>query len=290
MTGKIRKLRRLQPRRRALRFKGSSISKLIPNFITVAAACVGLTAIRFAVEERWDYALLAILAAALLDALDGRMARLLDASSDFGAQLDSLVDIVNFGVAPALVLYFWSLQAAGGVGWAAALFLVVCCGLRLARFNSMLGKLPPYAYNYFTGVPAPAGALLSLAPITIALAFGGNWIAHPLIVGLWTLFAAGMMVSRVPTYSFKRIKVPQSYIAPLLVVAVSVLVGLASYPWITMAALLFAYLSSLPFSVRSFYRLKSEAEKLHSGEETRGEENDIVVQERRKAGSASRRG
>lgn len=288
MIDRFPKTRR--PRRQLLRFKGSNVSRLVPNLITIAAACVGLTAIRFATEERWDFAIIAILAAAVLDALDGRMARLLDASSEFGAQLDSLVDIVNFGVAPALVLYFWSLQAAGGAGWAAALFLVVCCGLRLARFNSMLGKLPPYAYNYFTGVPAPAGALLSLAPISIALAFGGDWIAHPLIVGAWTLFAAGMMVSRVPTYSFKRIKIPQPYIAPLLVVAVSVLAGLASYPWTTLTILMLMYLSSLPFSIRSFYRLKSEAEKLNIDEEMRGEDNDIVIQEQHKAGTVSRRG
>ena len=288
MIDRFPKTRR--PRRQLLRFKGSNVSRLVPNLITIAAACVGLTAIRFAAEERWDFAIMAILAAAVLDALDGRMARLLDASSEFGAQLDSLVDIVNFGVAPALVLYFWSLQAAGGAGWAAALFLVVCCGLRLARFNSMLGKLPPYAYNYFTGVPAPAGALLSLAPISIALAFGADWIAHSLIVGAWTLFAAGMMVSRVPTYSFKRIKIPQPYIAPLLVVAVSLLAGLASYPWTTLTILVFMYLSSLPFSIRSFYRLKSEAEKLNTDEEMRGEDNDIVVQEQQKAGTVSRRG
>ncbi len=155
-----RRRRRLRGTRRLPRLKGLTVGKLIPNLITVSAVCAGLTGIRFAVDGRWEHAVIAIIVAAILDALDGRMARILNASSEFGAQLDSLSDIVSFGVAPALVLYFWSLQTAGGIGWAVTLFFIVCCGLRLARFNSMLGKLPPYAYNYFTGVPAPAGALM----------------------------------------------------------------------------------------------------------------------------------
>jgi CDP-diacylglycerol--serine O-phosphatidyltransferase len=149
-----------------------------------------LTAIRFAVESRWDYAVAAIIVAAILDALDGRMARILNAASEFGAQLDSLSDIVSFGVAPAMVVYFWSLHTAGGIGWAVTLFFIVCCGLRLARFNSMLGKLPPYAYNYFTGVPAPAGALMSLVPIVVDLAFGFGVAAHPIVAGVWSVIMA----------------------------------------------------------------------------------------------------
>ena len=148
--------RRRRRTRRLPRLKGLSIGKLIPNFITVSAACSGLTGIRFAIEGRWDYAVAAIMLAAILDVLDGRMARMLKASSEFGAQLDSLADIVSFGVATAMVLYFWTLQEAGGVGWAVTLFFIICCALRLARFNAMDGKLPPYAFNYFTGIPAPA--------------------------------------------------------------------------------------------------------------------------------------
>lgn len=264
-------------RRRMPRYKGANVSKLIPNIITVSAACCGLTAIRFAIDENWDYAVIAIIAASILDALDGRMARILNASSEFGAQLDSLADIVSFGVAPALVLYFWSLQSAGGIGWAIALFIVVCCGLRLARFNSMVGKLPPYAYNYFTGIPAPAGALISLLPITIGLAFGGAWVSHPVVVGLWALIAAGMMVSRVPTYSFKQTRIPQSYILPLFVGVCLIVVGIASYPWITLSIIALLYLSSFPFSIRSFYRLKAEAERLHEREELI-EEHDASVE------------
>lgn len=258
-----RRRKRLRAPRRIPRLKGLTFSKLIPNIITVSAACAGLTAIRFAVEGRFDFAVAAIILAAILDALDGRMARILNASSEFGAQLDSLSDIVSFGVAPALVLYFWSLQTAGGVGWAVALFFIVCCGLRLARFNSMLGKLPPYAYNYFTGVPAPAGALMSLLPTVIVLAFGIEIVSHPIVVGLWAVLMASLMVSRVPTYSFKRFKVPQPYVLPLLVFICLMFAGFAGRPWMVLTLVAVLYLATFPFSIRSFHRLKEEAERLH---------------------------
>lgn len=137
--------------RRVPRFKGLSLSKLVPNMITIGATCAGLTGVRYALNGKWEYAVVAIIVAAVLDALDGRMARLLKSASDFGAELDSLSDFVAFGVSPALILYFWTLEALGGIGWAVALFLAISCGLRLARFNTNLGRLPAYAYNYFTG-------------------------------------------------------------------------------------------------------------------------------------------
>jgi len=148
-------LSRKSPGRKIPRLKGMTVARLIPNMITVASTCAGLTGIRYALEARWEFAVAAILVAALLDALDGRMARLLRATSDFGAQLDSLSDFVAFGVSPALIVWLWSLSTLGGPGWGIALFFAVCCGLRLARFNSRLDTLPPYAYNYFQGVPAP---------------------------------------------------------------------------------------------------------------------------------------
>jgi CDP-diacylglycerol--serine O-phosphatidyltransferase len=269
-----RRRRRLRASRRIPRLKGLTVGKLIPNVITVAAACAGLTAIRFAVETRWDYAVVAIVVAAILDALDGRMARILNASSEFGAQLDSLSDIVSFGVAPALVLYFWSLQTVGGIGWAVALFFIVCCGLRLARFNSMLGKLPPYAYNYFTGVPAPAGALMSLLPMVIGLAFEIEIVAHPLIAGSWAIVMACLMVSQVPTYSFKRFKVPQPYVLPLFVVIGLMVAGLAGRPWLVLTLVAILYLMTFPFSIRSFHRLKEEAERLHDDNDEDGSPPD----------------
>ena len=258
-----RRRRRLRGSRRIPRLKGLTVGKLIPNLITVSAACAGLTGIRFAVEGRWEHAVAAIIVAAILDALDGRMARILNASSEFGAQLDSLSDIVSFGVAPAMVLYFWSLQTAGGIGWAVTLFFIVCCGLRLARFNSMLGKLPPYAYNYFTGVPAPAGALMSLVPIVIHLSFGLDMVMEPVFVGTWSVIMACLMVSQVPTYSFKRFKVPQPYVLPFFVVVGLMLAGLAGRPWHVLTLVAVMYLMTFPFSIRSFHRLKAEAERLH---------------------------
>ena len=260
-----RRRRRLRGTRRLPRLKGLTVGKLIPNLITVSAVCAGLTGIRFAVDGRWEHAVIAIIVAAILDALDGRMARILNASSEFGAQLDSLSDIVSFGVAPALVLYFWSLQTAGGIGWAVTLFFIVCCGLRLARFNSMLGKLPPYAYNYFTGVPAPAGALMSLVPIVIHLAFEVGVVMEPAVVGTWSVIMASLMVSRLPTYSFKRFKVPQLYVLPFLVVVGLMLAGLAGRPWHVLTLFTAMYLMTFPFSYRSFRRLKAEADRLHEG-------------------------
>ena len=266
-----RRRRRLRGTRRLPRLKGLTVGKLIPNLITVSAVCAGLTGIRFAVDGRWEHAVIAIIVAAILDALDGRMARILNASSEFGAQLDSLSDIVSFGVAPALVLYFWSLQTAGGVGWAVTLFFIVCCGLRLARFNSMLGKLPPYAYNYFTGVPAPAGALISLVPNVIHLAFEVGVVMEPAVVGTWSVIMASLMVSRLPTYSFKRFKVPQLYVLPFLVVVGLMLAGLAGRPWHVLTLFTVMYLMTFPFSYRSFRRLKAEADRLHEG----GDDDDF---------------
>lgn len=259
--------RRLRAPRRVPRLKGQSVGKLVPNVITVAAACAGLTGIRFAIEGRFEYAVAAIIVAAILDALDGRMARILKASSEFGAQLDSLSDIVSFGVAPALVVYFWSLQTAGGLGWVIALFFIVCCGLRLARFNSMLGKLPPYAYNYFTGVPAPAGALMTLLPVVLWLEFELELAMSPLVTGPWSVIMACLMVSRMPTFSFKRLKIPQRYILPLLVVVGLLVAGLAGRPWLVLTIVAILYLMTFPFSVLSFRRLKAEAERLHDGSE-----------------------
>ncbi len=159
-----------------------------------------------------------------------------------------------------------------------ALFYVVCCALRLARFNSMLGKLPPFAYNYFTGVPAPAGALLSMLPIVVVLEFGVDWVSHPVVAGCWTVLMAVSMASRMPTYSFKRFKVPQAYVLPLLVGVALTLAGLAGYPWLVLTVLAVLYISSFPFSVRSFYRLKAEAELLLEEDEANdggGDAEDI---------------
>jgi len=192
--------------RRKHRARSQTFSRLLPNIITVGALCAGLTGVRFAIAEKWEFAMIAILVAAVLDALDGTIARLLKAASDFGAELDSLSDVVAFGVAPALIIYFWSLSDIGGFGWAAALFFAVCCALRLARFNSTMETRPSYAYNFFTGVPAPGGALLALLPLLVSQDFGDGFFRHPAVTGPWIVAMALLMVSQVPTYSLKQLR------------------------------------------------------------------------------------
>ena len=194
------------------------------------------------------------------------MARLLNVTSEFGAVLDSLSDFVCFGVAPAMVLFFWSLQELGGIGWGLALFFPVCCALRLARFNSMDGKLPPYAYNYFAGAPAPAGAGLCLLPMILSFAFDLELSIYPIVPAVWIALVALLMVSQIPTFSFKSIKVPNRFILPLLVVMGLLFAGIAGRPWETLTLCLVAYMISFPFSVRTFGRLKAEAEHLHSSQ------------------------
>lgn len=250
-------------RRGVPRFKGLSISKLIPNMITVSATCAGLTGVRFALDDKWEFAVSAIMVAGVLDALDGRMARLLKSASDFGAELDSLSDFVAFGVSPALILYFWSLSELGGIGWAACLFLTICCGLRLARFNTKIGKLPPYAYNYFTGVPAPAGAGLALLPLMATFAFGLDMLRAPVFVAAWSVIVALLMVSRLPTFSFKKVKIPTAAILPILVAAGLLVAGLAGAPWRTLTLIGLAYIISFGYSAHTYRRLTAEAERMH---------------------------
>jgi len=254
---KIRKLRRVP------RLKGQSISKLVPNMITVGATCAGLTGVKFALEGRWEHAVIAIIVAAVLDALDGRMARLLKSASDFGAELDSLSDFVAFGVSPAFILYFWTLQSLGRIGWIVALFLAICCGLRLARFNTNIGKLPPYAFNYFTGVPAPAGAGLALLPMIAMFAYDIPLLREPIPVAVWSVLVALLMISRVPTFSLKKIKVPHSAMLPVLVVVALLAAGLAGAPWLTLTSIGLIYIVSFGASILTYRRLKAEAERMH---------------------------
>ena len=253
-------------RQRRARPRTQTFNRLFPNIITVGALCAGLTAVRFAIAEQWEFAMVAVVVAAILDALDGTIARLLKAASDFGAELDSLSDVIAFGVAPGLIIYFWSLSEIGGIGWAAGLFFAVCCALRLARFNSTLETRPRYANNFFTGVPAPGGALLALLPLLMSREFGDGFFRHPAVTGPWIVLIALLMVSQIPTYSLKRLRVPQRYFSPMLVLIGLLGAGLAGAPWHTLLILSLVYLGSFPFSYRSFKILKAEAG---------AEENDV---------------
>ncbi len=248
-----------RPRRR--RLKGLPFNQMIPNILTLLALCAGLTAIRFGLEEQWQYAVLAIMVAGIFDALDGRVARLLKGASKFGAELDSLSDFVCFGVAPMVLLYLWTMNDAGRIGWAVALLFSVCCGLRLARFNTLLDEPDawPWTYKFFTGVPAPAGAGLVLLPMILTFQIGPGFFDRPEVVGVFLALVAGLLVSRVPTFSFKKFKVPNRWVLPTMLLVGLIAAGLVSAPWATMSALLIAYFLAIPFSVRAHSQLERKA-------------------------------
>jgi CDP-diacylglycerol--serine O-phosphatidyltransferase len=238
------------------RFRRIPVRTLVPNVITLLALCAGLTAIRMAFENRYVLALAAIVFAAFLDGIDGRLARFLKGTSRFGAELDSLADFVNFGVAPALILYFWGLHALKSAGWIAAMVFAICAALRLARFNVMVDDpdKPAWASNFFVGVPAPAGAITVLLPIYVALlglprSEVLNWLTL-----VYTLAIASLMVSRLPVFSGKRVgtRVPPEMVGPAVVVAVLFIALLIAYPWIILTAGTLAYLGALPFGYLSY--------------------------------------
>ncbi len=231
---------------------------VLPNLVTLLALCAGLTSIRMSIEGRYEAAILAIAIAALLDGIDGRMARLLKGSSRFGAELDSLTDFVNFGVGPAILVYTWTLDEIRSLGWIAALIFAICAALRLARFNVAIDKpnKPEWQSNFFTGVPAPAGAMIALLPVYLELvgAPHGFWTAPVVLV--YTLAIGLLMVSRLPTWSGKLIgkRIQRDLVLPLFVFVVLVVALLISYPWEMMTALSLVYLATLPLSFASWQR------------------------------------
>lgn len=236
--------------------------RFLPNAITVLAMCAGLSAVQFALNQQLEGAVAAVAAAAVLDALDGRIARLLDATSRMGAELDSLSDAMSFGVAPALTLYAWQL-AGNRVGWVAALIFAVCMILRLARFNTLLddGDQPPFSKEFFVGVPAPAAGLLALLPIVLTAAVGGEgwWSSQPVIM-IWMIAVAALAVSRVPTLSLKTVKVPAKLIAPLLVVVAVLAAGIVTYPLLFLTVVLVAYLAHVPYAAYRHHWLANHPE------------------------------
>ncbi len=244
------------PARRG-RLHGFSINRLIPNILTLAALCSGLTAIRFALQGEMRLAVIAIIVAAIFDALDGRVARRLGVTSRFGAELDSLSDFLCFGVTPALVLYLASLKDGGALGWVVTLMFPICSALRLARFNTALvSDTPPPAWtgSFFTGVPAPAGALLALIPLMVSFEIEAAWPRHALVVGAVLVVVGGLMVSRIPTYSFKKGRVPRHLVLPALLGAALVMGVLASAPWIGMSLIGLGYTSLIPLSWLAYRR------------------------------------
>jgi CDP-diacylglycerol---serine O-phosphatidyltransferase len=243
-------------RLRRRQFRRIPVRTLAPNLVTLLALCAGLTAIRMAFEGRYGLALAAIVFAAILDGIDGRLARLLKGTSRFGAELDSLSDFVNFGVAPGLILYFWGLHDLKSAGWIAAMAFAICAGLRLARFNVMSEDpdRPAWTANFFVGVPAPAGAIIVLLPLYAA--FLGlprsQFLTWAMLI--YTLVIAALMVSRVPVFSGKRFgtRVPPELVGPLVIVLVLLVALLIAYPWVLLTAVTLGYLVSLPFGSLSY--------------------------------------
>jgi CDP-diacylglycerol--serine O-phosphatidyltransferase len=248
--------RRLEGRRP--RFRLIPVRTLLPNLITLLALCAGLTAIRLAVEDKLEWAVAAIVFAALLDGIDGRVARMLKGTSRFGAELDSLADFVNFGVAPALMLYFWGLHELGNAGWIAAMVFAISTGLRLARFNVMADdpNKPAWAANFFVGVPAPAGAITVLLPIYVYFLGMPRVVFVAPVALVYTLTIAFLMVSRLPVFSGKRVgkRVAPEMVLPVFVAVVLFFALLISYPWVVLTIGTVCFLASLPMGYLSYRR------------------------------------
>lgn len=245
------------PRRRAI-----PLRVLIPNMITLLALCAGMTAIRLAIENKLDLAIGCIVVAALLDGVDGRVARYLKGTSKFGAELDSLADFVNFGVVPGIVLYFWGLHDLRSIGWIGSLVFAICMVLRLARFNVTSGdpNRPAFQANFFTGMPAPAGACTVLLPIYLDFLGLTHEPSHAKYELAYVLLIAFLMISTIPTFSGKKLgnRIPREWVLPIFVVAVVVVMLLALYPWESLTSLTVAYLATIPFGV-IYYRKQAKA-------------------------------
>lgn len=261
MAARSSRIRMRRPRMRARRgvgFSHLSINRMIPSVLTLLALCAGMTAIRFAINGKFQYAVFTLIAAGIFDGLDGRLARLLNATSRFGAELDSLSDFVSFGVAPAALLYLWTMAQWHSFGWAIVLFYAVCCALRLARFNTQLTAEPPppWRANFFSGAPAPAGAGLVMLPMFFGFEWG-DWIARsPYLNGVWITGIALLMISTVPTVSLKRIRIPHHLVVPTLL-GIGVLTAFfTTAPWPTLICIGAVYLGSIPLTVHASWRLR----------------------------------
>lgn len=251
MSDKVRK-RRDRPR---------PIIALIPNFFTILSLCAGMTGMRYALDERWELSVGLIVIAMVLDGLDGRSARLLNLTSELGAQLDSLADFLSFGVAPAFVVYLWTLNQVPAFGWAVAMLFAACCALRLARFNVENDdpKEAAWKVNFFTGIPAPAAAgcvlILPVASFVIG-DIARMWWLNAFVM----LATALMMISTVPTFSIKKAKIAPNRVLPVLVMVVVVLVFLITEPWATLMVIGLGYVASIPYAIMSASKLrKAEA-------------------------------
>lgn len=254
-----------------MRVRGPSFNRLVPNILTMLGLCAGLSGMRFGLEHQFASAAAALLIAACIDGLDGRIARLLHGTSRFGAEFDSLSDFVCFGVAPSFLLYLWSLEGSGRYAFVPCIMFTVCMALRLARFNASLDdeEKPAYSSSFFTGVPAPAGAGIALFPIFLGLeSHKLGWVGleglaqSPIAAAAALVLTALLLVSTLPVWSFKNFKVSARYVLPLMLGTSAYAAVLIADPWGALAAAGIIYLLMLPFSRRSFHRLKAQADAM----------------------------
>lgn len=247
---------------------GLTLRALVPNAITAAALCVGLTGIRFAIAGEFEKAVLAIILAGMLDGVDGRIARLLNAQSRFGAELDSLADAISFGVAPALMVYLWSLRDLPRLGWFAALAFAICCVLRLARYNARIDMPdePRKLAGFLTGVPAPVGAGLAFLPIYLWIATGNELFRDPRGVGLWMVAIAFLMISSVPTLSWSKMRPRRHVRLEIIALAGLVVAALLTEPWLTLVGLSVVYLALIPIGAIAYWRVRRQRAVRPAGE------------------------
>ena len=247
----------IRPRRENIR-RGIPARAVAPNAVTALALCSGLTGVRFAIAGEWEKAMLAIAIAGVLDGLDGRIARLLNAQSRFGAELDSLSDVIAFGVSPAIIVYLWALQDLPRFGWIFALGYAVCAALRLARFNASLDSVesPRKTAGFLTGVPAPLGAGLMLVPVAMWQWTGIEEIRDPFFICSWSAMSGGLMISDLATYSWGSLHVSRAWRLPMILIVAIMGATLFTAPWHTLSAIMLGYLATIPFSVRAYARIR----------------------------------
>ncbi|MDR1334592.1 MAG: phosphatidylcholine/phosphatidylserine synthase [Holosporaceae bacterium] len=245
--------------------KSSALAKFLPSTITISAFCFGLTSIRLALFYSWELAVLCIFVAAMLDALDGKIARLLGQSSQFGAELDSLSDLVCFGVAPSVILFLKSVHLLGSAGWGACMFFSICCGLRLARFNAARlssEPVPEWAKKYFSGVPAPAGAAIAMLPLALFFETGCYMFLNPMFVTCCLLVSGALMISTLKTFSSKMIEIANGFTVVALLSISLLIICLITEIWLTISTLILIYLLSIPYGSYKYSKTKEAEESV----------------------------
>jgi CDP-diacylglycerol--serine O-phosphatidyltransferase len=239
---------------------GLTLRAFIPNAITSGALCCGLTGIRFAIQGDWQKSVLAVILAGMLDGIDGRIARLLKAQSRFGAELDSLADSISFGVAPALIVFLWSLKDVPRLGWFSALAFAICCVLRLARFNAQIDMpdQPHKSAGFITGVPAPVGAGLAFLPMYLWVASGNDLFRQPMLVGGWMVLMAFLMISSLATLSWQSLRPRRTIRLELIALFGLVFAALLTEPWLTLAGVCIIYMLLIPFGIFGYAKVRRQ--------------------------------